>query len=502
MEKLPPNKYFLFSEQRQLWFGLTIALVFLFAISISRIIYPYDVGEYEGGIWAPSALVINGHNPYSIPQTTQPPYTMSPYGIAYYLIVGLGIKLFGTQFWFARVISLLCVIICSLCIAKLVHRQTKNSNMAILGALLFIAQVPVIFWVGVQRPDLLALALSLLGMTSAFTMKNGKNNFLIIIMQALLVATAILVRQTSVLPILIISVWYLFTKAYVRLTVFLSSLLIFLSAVLFSLNQTSSGGYLWQQFIMPSFVSKSFSNGLSIFTPFITAPITISSLILWLFFYRSKRNDHDALDNMETVVEKSLYRKVFLIYVSLSLLLAIITASRIGSNLNYYIEVAAVISIIIPLYGGNISQGVRTGYIYSAILTLIWLSFSFRGIQTCRGEYYRWKSKKYYDEIVSVIKEKTSKDEPSYSVYPELIELAGRKYFFNDFVQYDSRAPLQHNVFEQVIKSHKLGAVVTNSDIVPGGYSRYKLLNPLPYKYYKAYLYFRDSADNSNIPPF
>ena len=90
-----PGKYFFGSEQRQLWFWLIIAVCLLTVISISRIIYPYDVGQYEAGIWAPSSLAANGNNPYDISLTNHEPYTMSPYGIIYYVVVGLGLKLFG-----------------------------------------------------------------------------------------------------------------------------------------------------------------------------------------------------------------------------------------------------------------------------------------------------------------------------------------------------------------------------------------------------------------------
>ena len=494
-------KYLLGSEHKQLRFWLFIAVCFLSVISISRIIYPYDVGQYEAGIWAPSSLAANGNNPYDMSLTDQEPYTMSPYGIIYYVVVGLGIKLFGLQFWFARALSFLCAIVCSLCIAKLVYSHTKNSNMVILGTILFIGQFPVQFWVGVQRPDMLALAFSLVSLTIALT-SNPKNiSLLSVIMQATLISAAILVRQTCVVPVLIISLWYLSHKAYFKLFAFLSSLLIVISAVVFGLDHTSAGGYLWQQFILPGSIGKDYPFGFRKLISFVTAPITISSLVLWVLFYINTKDDRqgktkDSGDDFRG----SLYRNLLLIYTLFALLLAMITASRQGANINYYLEVAAAMSIVIPLYGAKMNQESRTKRIYPIILLIVGFSFSIRGMQVCSGEYYRWKSKGYYDEIVSVIKDKTKKEEPSYSQYPELITSAGRKYFFNDFVQYLGRAPQQHIIYNKVLESGKLAAIVTINDTPPIGYYRYKLSTPLPDRYFKTYLYLRNpSADSLSV---
>lgn len=491
-------KYYLGSPQTQLRFWIAIATLFTLVIGFSRIIYPYDVGNYEAGVWAPASLVAHGNNPYTATVTYQEPYTMSPYGIIYYLIVGIGLKFFGTQFWFARTLSLLCVIISCICISKLIYRLTKNRNMALLGSFLFLAQAPVVLWVGVQRPDLLALTLSLLGISSALTMNIDSNKFGLIIIQAVLVGSAVLTRQTSILPICIISFWFLINKAYYKLVLFLGSLLIFLSAFILVLNLTSSGGYLWQNFILSSLVSKSFAMGLDNFKDFISPPVIICSLLLWLFFYRN-RVDARTNESTNILTETPMYNKVFLTYFFLALLLAMVTASRYGSSLNYYLEVVTVISIAIPLYGDKINREIKTKKIYSLILFLIGLSMTFQYFRTCRGEYFRWKSKKYYDEIVSVIKEKTNKDEPSFSTYPELVALAGRTYFFNDFVQYDGRAPLQRDVYDSVMSSGKLAAIVKSTETVPQGYYRYKLSSPLPDNYYKVFLFCRKPKQDNEL---
>lgn len=109
-------------EKSIITIGLIVSACFLIGIGISRIAYPFDYGGYEAGIWAPADLSIHGINPYKTSLTLTPPYIMSPYGIVYYLTVGLGINCFGLQFWFARIISVICAAICALCLRRLTYK--------------------------------------------------------------------------------------------------------------------------------------------------------------------------------------------------------------------------------------------------------------------------------------------------------------------------------------------------------------------------------------------
>ncbi|MBX3164161.1 MAG: glycosyltransferase family 39 protein [Bacteroidetes bacterium] len=484
------------SKKNLLMLLLIIASLFILIIGLSRTFYPYDVGHYEAGIWAPAELASQGINPYGLDITIHEPYTMSPYGILYYAIVGLGIKLFGLQFWFARALSLICVALATLCVAKLTHRYTKNFQAAMLSAILFLSQFPVQAWIGIQRPDTLALALSLLGITSALSInRRGENSFLAVLFQAIVLAAAILTRQTCVLPVLIVSLWYWFTKKHSRLVLFLALVSLFLITVTVWLNKTSGGAYVWQQYIMPSAVQKSFAIGLNHFITFAFAPVTVCLIGLCLFLWRNK-NKYVAKRNETN--HDALYEKIFLAYLCLSLLLAMVTASRYGSNLNYYLEVSAALSIVIPVYWHRFSQNIKQKYLIT-ILILIGLSFSFRGVQVLRGEYFRWQSLPYFKEIVSVINTKTSSEEISYSDYPELVVSAQRNYFFNDFVQYDGRAKLQHKIYDSVMHSGKPAAIINCSREAPQGYFRYPLSQPEPYKFYKVFLHLHHSNNNRSL---
>jgi hypothetical protein len=78
----------------------SVVTLLLIGISISRKIYPFDVGHFEACVWTPALLSAQGKNPYAY--ATREPFVMAPYGYLYYLTVGAGLRLFGWQFWFGR----------------------------------------------------------------------------------------------------------------------------------------------------------------------------------------------------------------------------------------------------------------------------------------------------------------------------------------------------------------------------------------------------------------
>src|ERR1035437_5126117 len=458
-------------EKKILLIGIITSTFFLIGISISRILYPFDYGGYEAGIWSPAFLSAHGVNPYKMNLTTNPPYTMAPYGIAYYGIVGLGLRIIGIQFWFARIISMICVLICSICISKITFHFTGCKNKAMLSIFLFISQFPIQSWIGVQRPDLLALSFSFLGITIALTQNpSGKylKIILLLLVQAFFLGAAILTRQICILPVGVVAGWYFLNKQYTRLIIFLLLIASFLSVVFTWLNKTSDGGYYWQQWLMPGTVEKNFEIGKEHFLTFVKSPVIIGIIFLTILIWANKKNKSE---------QTTPYTTLILVYLIMSFILSAVTASRIGSNINYYLELTAIITLIIPLYIARIENSLASKNIYLLILIFILLSLSFTGLRICRGEYFRWQALPYFNEIVTTIEQKTPENQPAYSDYPELIVAANRLYFFNDFVQYDGRAPKQHLLFNEVLSSGKLSAIVTASEDTPLGYYRYKLSN-------------------------
>src|SRR5688572_18787724 len=106
-----------------------IALVTsLIGVSLSRLVYPYDVGYYEAPVWGPSLLAANGLNPYNY--ALRPPFVMAPYGYLYYLMIGLGLRLFGLQLWLGRLMSILAAAVIVICVWRISRLLTRKPQAA------------------------------------------------------------------------------------------------------------------------------------------------------------------------------------------------------------------------------------------------------------------------------------------------------------------------------------------------------------------------------------
>lgn len=185
--------------------ALAISLI---GISLSRLVYPYDVGYYEACVWEPARLAADGLNPYNY--ATRPPFVMAPYGYLYYLVIGLGLKLFGLQLWFGRLMSVFAAVIIAICIWRISMSFTEQRQAAALAFIVFLSSITLQSWIAVQRPDLLGLSLAGAGLTLVFcdgvkSDNTGSRSLL----AAALFAGAFFCKQTFVLPALVAFARYL-----------------------------------------------------------------------------------------------------------------------------------------------------------------------------------------------------------------------------------------------------------------------------------------------------
>jgi hypothetical protein len=474
--------------------GAIVAILMAFVLCVARIIFPYDVGFYDGGIWAPSQLIMHGMNCYSMNWADHSPYIMSPYGIVYYGIVALGIKLFGLQFWFARVLSLLSLLVCVYCIYTLLMRFTRKRENALLGVILFLFQPPVQICSAVQHPDMLALAFSLAGIAFAIKDKETKRTLKSNILSAIALSAAILTRQTSVLPVAFVLIWFLMEKDRVSFFQTGISVVLLLFILMTVLQMTSHGGYLWQQFILASSVEKSWVIAFQNLYEYAFSIASIGAFGLLYLGVIVERYSKDDVSNVKSMQMRFyLFRKVTLLYTVCSILLAAVTASRAGSSINYYLEVSAVISLLIPMYWMEIAERFKQQWKVKAIFVVILFGGLITAAKQYRSIYYFNAAKPYYQEIIQKIRQSTNPNEPIFTVYPDLVVAANRKYEINDFCQYDGRVPKLKTMQDSLFSMHVFSAVLKHTQTPIPGYTIVKTTTPEPKKVFQLYLFLRDS---------
>ncbi len=455
---------------------------------MSRILYPFDVGHYEAYIWAPAELLSSGTNPYRVRYATNTPFVLSAYGALYYGLVGLGLKTFGLQLWFGRLLSLGAAAVCVLCVGRIVWRITGRVEAALLAAAAAMGQFPLQLWVATQRSDLVGLGFSLGGLTLTVEGSDRRDSIDVSMASAaVLLGAGFFCRQTLLLPILA-AITVTFCSGRPRRGAFLAlttgGILAFGVLVL---DLTSEGGYLWQHWTLPQGIPRSLAGSFRIFVDLVHAPSTLVLIAMCAWFALARRGGGATGPELP-----GLAATVF-VYAALAAVFALITASFKGANVNYWLEACLVSSMALGILWERFRLRGGAGRLYCWVVVVLFLASGLSLARFVRGEYFRWNSLPYYRELVATLNESVPKGEVCISEYPELVTAAGLEYHFNDYVQYgDGRSDMLVNVFREAIASRRYACLISLDPSPIPGYRLVRMQAPAPMKFRHAYLHLRD----------
>ena len=150
--------------------GARVALKIFLAVAVAIFVihagmalshrYPLDYGEAP--LVNHARRLIQGQNIYQ-PTLEEPPYLIANYPPLYILAIAPFVALFGPNFWAGRVISMACALATAFFlsrIATLHAERPQKQRIALATGGLFLAIPYVVGWSSLARVDLLALALS------------------------------------------------------------------------------------------------------------------------------------------------------------------------------------------------------------------------------------------------------------------------------------------------------------------------------------------------------
>jgi hypothetical protein len=169
-----------------------IAAAGLFATDGARVIrfrYPMDYGE--GPLLDQTMRLGHLESIYRV-NPTSPPYTVSNYPPVYPLALSPLGRVWGPAFWYGRLLSWLSTVAAGV-LGLILHAFTRDQAAALIGGLSLLAFPPVSYWSSLYRVDALALALSLGGVYVTVRRPAGR---LTVPVAALLLTAAIYTRQS------------------------------------------------------------------------------------------------------------------------------------------------------------------------------------------------------------------------------------------------------------------------------------------------------------------
>lgn len=159
-------------RQKAIVIALSIlCIVIRLKFAYIRAAVPFQIDYEEGNVLNAAMRILNASTPYPPPGSF--PYVVNPYGPIGYLLAAFGIKLFGVSLLGPRLLVLLAGIGIALLVAALAKRSGVTVEIAALSSASFLCCPMLWAWLPLLRVDLWAVFLSLLGLYVFSTARRG-----------------------------------------------------------------------------------------------------------------------------------------------------------------------------------------------------------------------------------------------------------------------------------------------------------------------------------------
>lgn len=305
-----------------------LTLFICLAYQFLAITHRYSLDYGEAPLVDQAMRLVSGQNIYRADIST-PPYTISNYPPLYVSILSLSVKLFGpaSTFFVGRTISMLCAMISSLCLARIIYVSTSDRFAALTAGFTFLAFPFVVFWSPLLRIDMLALALSLGGLSLLAAVPVSRRDFSA---AALLLVAAIFTRQSYALAAPLAGFVWLLARDWrqaLRLATLVGGLTLFL---FFLLNTFTDGGFFFNIVTanVNEFKTELLKYNWERFREAALIPLFIGAASIFLI---------PRWNRLWTLAVPYLFGAT----------LSALTIGKIGSNVNYLLELCAAVSLAV-----------------------------------------------------------------------------------------------------------------------------------------------------------
>ncbi|MCI0397720.1 MAG: glycosyltransferase family 39 protein [Chloroflexi bacterium] len=329
-----------------LFFLSAAALIFLIYTAVS-VFYPYPLDYGEAPLVDQAMRLAAGQNIYR-PDISSPPYTIANYPPLYVLALAPIVGLFGPSFLAGRVISILCALATARFLALTIDGQTKDRKAALATGLIFLAIPYVTHWSSLLRIDLLALALST---AALYLLARWPADRRKMVWAALLLVAAIYTRQSYALAAPLATFAWSWTHDR-RRALELAALTSGLALILFlALNILTRGGF---------------------FFHIVTANVNEFGLERLAWNLRQLLKATPILLVMAgafLVLAPGRWPAwSLLVPYLIGSFLSALTIGKIGSNVNYFLELSAALSLVT---GAFVAWSRRYTWLRAVILVLL-----------------------------------------------------------------------------------------------------------------------------------
>ena len=308
-----------------LWLFLSVAaLIFLLYTALS-LSFPYPLDYGEAPLVDQAQRLAAGQNIYRADLST-PPYTIANYPPVYVLVLTPFVNLFGPTFLVGRLISVLCALASALFLGLMIFTFSKDRLAALATGLIFLTIPFVVHWSSLLRIDLLALALSTAGLYVLVRRPTARAS---VVAGALLLTAAIYTRQSFALAAPLAGAAWLWSherRRAIELVAFVGGL----SLILFVILNIITGGGFFFNIVSANVNAFGFERLAEQLLTLITiAPVLLLLAVAFLIVGRNRTAAWPLLA-----------------FYLIGAILSALTIGKIGSNINYFLELSAALSLV------------------------------------------------------------------------------------------------------------------------------------------------------------
>ena len=328
-----------------LWiFIIAVTIIFvLHALLAITFAYPLDYGEAP--LIDQARRLSAGENIYA-PDLSDPPYTVTNYPPLYVLLLSPFAE--SAPFQIGRLFSVTAAVGTAVLLAHIIYIFSQNRQAALATGTFFLAIPYVVHWSGLARVDFTAL---LLAVAALYVLVRWPNSRWRIIVAALLLIAAIYTRQSYGLAAPLAAFIWLWRQDR-RQAITLAALVAGIGLALFIvLNLLTDGGFYFHLVTANVNAFRWDALGESLRQLFSDLPIALllalAGLVVW---------------------QQPLPGRPLLAAFFVGAFLSMLTIGKIGSNVNYFLELAAALSL---LMGGIIVWSDQHIWRYTLVLLLV-----------------------------------------------------------------------------------------------------------------------------------
>ena len=403
----------------------------LFAlIGLSLALFPYGADYGEAPLMDQARRILAGESIYKA-DLSQPPYTISNYPPVYPLLVA-GLRQATGLGWFqaGRAISLTAALVSSALIGLLAVQAGAKRAAGLLAAALFLGHPYVALWSGLARVDLLALAFSLAGLWIVIAHPHSGRWLAAAV---LLLTLSVFTRQTFLLAAPVTALAWLWGHNRKQALFFALGLGWLCASCFLAINIATQGGF-YQNIVLANVNQYEVSRTLAMLQQL--AVIWLPALLLGaLAAGRAIYAWVRSLAGQPRAGLRPLSPAVGLAVYAVLALAAALTVGKVGSDINYFLELISACAILAAALASNVAQQpARWGRLIPAILTVQMLWAVISGIFLYQATAARrWAQIDTYHSLYAQVVEASQKGQVLSDDYLDLVFLAGQPITYQPF---------------------------------------------------------------------